>query len=226
MFWAVLKPLVYLGIYSFFFSVIMPISSLDAPYALVALCGLMAWAYFMDILNSAGQSIIHEAQIIKKNYFPKIVLPVYKSLLGLVEFMISLLIFFIIQIILGHPFQWTVIFIPIILILNFCMGFGLALWTSQLSIRVRDFSHFITTIINFGFWLTPVFYTPEVIPERYRFWIYFNPMAGIIEAYRWVMLGTETPSVLFLIGIAIGCIIMIAGWQRFAQVEKDFVDYI
>jgi len=206
-FWAILRPLVYLGIYTFFFTV-------------------MSWAYFLDIVNSAGESIVNAAQIIKKTYFPIIVLPVYKSLLGLIELGISFIIFFIIQLILGHPFQWTIVFVPIVILFNFIIGFSLALWTSQLSVRVRDFGHFIKAFINFGFWLTPVFYTPKLIPEVYRFWIYFNPMAGVIEAYRWLMLGVEMPDVKYLFGILIGLIILFTGWNRFAKVEKEFVDYL
>ncbi len=204
----------------------MKIDTPIAPYTLVALCGLMGWNYFMDIVNSAGDSIINDAHIIKKNYFPKIVLPLYKSFLGLFEFVISLLIFLVIQIILRHPFQWTIVFIPIVLLLNFLMGFTVAIWTSQLSVRVRDFNHFVKTLINFGFWLTPVFYTPDLIPEAFRFWIYFNPMAGVIESYRWLMLGFPFPDIKYLFGISLGLIFLIWGWHRFAKVEKEFVDYL
>lgn len=224
--WAVIKPLVFLSIYTFFFTIMMPVEIPNIPYPLLALSGIMGWALFMDVINSSGRALLDDSDLIKKNYFPLLVPLIYKSLLGLFEFLISIGIFFIIQIIIGHPFQWTIALFPFIMLLNIIVGFSIAIWMNILGVRVRDFTHMTLTLINFCFWLTPVFYTPELIPEAFRFWMYFNPMAGVIAFYRWSFLGMDFPSVYYLFGLSFSIILFLLGLNKFRKFQYELIDYL
>ncbi len=226
LFWSVLRPLSYLAIYTFFFTRVVDIQAVYAPYALIALSGMMAWNYFLDIVNSAGNCLITDAQLIKRNYVPKLVLPLYRSILGLVELFISLAIFFVIQIILGHQFSINIVALPLLVLLNMVLGLSVALWTSALSIRSRDFFHFVITFVNFFFWLSPVFYMPELIPLPYRYFMWFNPMAGLISLYRWCLLGAQFPGYGYMMGIGLFMIVFWFGFRAFVKAQRDVVDYI
>ncbi len=225
-FWSFMRPLSYLTIYTIFFSVIIKMDTGGRPFSLLALSGIMAWNYFQDIFHTAGQSLILDADLIKKNNIPRLILPIYRSLVGLVELCIALGIYVVLQIILGWPFTLFVLFLPLAIFANLFVGIGVALWTSAYTIRVRDFYHLVSTILNFGMWLTPVFYGPELVPDFLEWVLYINPMALVIALYRWSLLAGPFPEWPYLIAAFFSIIIFITGLRAFVKTQPSVVDYL
>jgi len=225
-FWSFMRPLSYLTIYTIFFTVIIKMDTGGRPFSLLALAGIMGWNYFQDIFHTAGQSLILDADLIKKNNIPRLILPVYRSLVGLVELCIAMGIYLVLQIILGWPFSIYILFLPLAIVANLFVGLGVALWTSAYTVRVRDFYHLVSTILNFGMWLTPVFYGPELVPSFLKWVLYINPMAMVIAMYRWALYMGPIPEWPYLIAVVISILIFFSGLRAFVKTQPTVVDYL
>ena len=225
-FWAFIKPICFLMVYSFFFTYIVKVDTQGVPYVLIALTGLMGWGFFRYAVDVAGNSLVTDAELIKKNAFPRLVVPLYRSLGGITEFLASLVILFILLIIHDFPLRGSLCLIPILLVLNLVVGLAVALWTSVLSVRIRDLYHFVSAVIAFAVWLTPVFYGASLVPEQFRFLLYINPMAGIIACYRWAALGIEFPSIYYCIGFCMALILFLTGVRAFVALQSEVTDYL
>ena len=222
--WALIPLAAYVAVYSLFFSVLLKIET-DIPYPLVAFSGLIGWNYFKDIVYNAGGSIIQEGELLKRNYMPKLIVPLYKSLLGLAEFGISLALLVIAILAFGQPLSMNILLLPLALAFNYAAGFTLAIWACTLSGRIRDFYHLAVAGLNVAIWLTPVFYLPSLIPAPYREYIYLNPMAGVVGWYRWALLGAEAPPLLSWIGLAILLSFLLWGLRRFFDRQHYLIDF-
>jgi len=226
LFWLLFKPLIVLGVFTFLFGNVIEISGMKHPYALFAFSGLIAWNYFNFLVGSGSGALINNQHLIRKMYFPRMVLPLAKVLVGLVEAGVSFLILFTLMIILGYPFSVKLLALFVFLFFNIISGLGIALWLNALNLRYRDLNHFIPVLIGFLIWLTPVFYPSTLIPQEFSFLLYLNPMAGIIECYRWAILGDPFPSIKYLIAIAEVAVVFIAGVWFFIRMEDVMADYL
>jgi len=222
LFWLVVKPLMILALFTFVFGRIIKIY----PYALFAFSGLFAWNYFSFLVGSGSGALISNQSIIRKIYFPKMVLPLAKVLVGLVEAGISLLIVFALMLFYDFPFTSRLFALPLLLLLNIITGLGIVLWLNALNLRYRDLNQFIPYLVGFVIWLTPVFYPSTLVPDQYSFFLYVNPMAGIVELYRWAIMSDVFPSSWYLVSLAEIMIILISGVVIFVRMEDDIADYL
>jgi len=186
---------------------------------------MMAWYYFSFIVNSAGTSLVQSQHIIKKVYFPKLILPIYKTIVGLAEFIIWFVLLLMLHVYYSHPVSINIVFLPLCILLNIITGLSLAIWLSALTVRYRDVFHIIPYIVAFGIFVTPVFYESAMIPQQYHYLIYFNPMAGVIAFYRWCILDMGI-SINYLLGIIPVIILFISGLYYFRRVEGIMTDVI
>ena len=224
--WAVLRPLIILLIFTLIFGRLIKIPGITIPYALFAFSGLVAWNYFNFIVNNGSGVIINNQNLIRKFYFPKVILLLSKSLVGLVEFSISLVLLFTLIAVLRFPCSLHILWFLFFMLLNLLSGITVALWLSALSVRYRDVNQFVLPLISFVIWLTPVFYPVTLIPNAYSFILFFNPLAGIIQGYRFALLGGEfIPIQYFYTFAAIGLLFFI-GLLIFIRVEDDMPDYL
>ena len=187
---------------------------------------MLSWYFFIFIVNQGGTSLVDSEYLIKKIYFPRLILPLTKVVVGLVEFGISVVLLLFIMLLSGHPPKIILFYFPMFLILTMLSGLSVAIWLSALTIRFRDFQHIIPYLVNFGIWLTPVFYPSTLIPDTYRFILYMNPMAGIISGFRWCLLGDIPPSPGYLIGIGLMIVLFVGGLMYFNRIEQEIVDLI
>lgn len=224
--WSVIQPLTSLLVWTFFFDKLIKVDTGSIPYPLFAFSGMMGWYFFTNIFSHAGTSLVNSQDLIRKIYFPRIVLPVSKVLVGLVEFSISLVLLFIIMIVMGKSPSWQIVFLPFFIFLNIVTGLAFGLWLSALTIRYRDFQHIIPFFIYLGIWLTPVFYPKSLIPSEYSFFIYMNPVAAVIAGYRWALFGGEIFSHYYLISFALMLIVLVAGFIYFRKNESIIADYV
>jgi len=223
--WSFIQAITAAFIINLFFGVLMQVETQGVPYILFAFPGLMAWYYFSFIISNAGQSLVHAQQIIKKVYFPKLILPLSKSIVGLVDFLIWFILLLILFAFYAYPLKLNIILIPFCVLLNMIAGLSIAIWLSALTVKYRDVFHIIPYVIGFGIFVTPVFFEAAMIPAGLDYLIYFNPMAGVIAFYRWCLFDTFI-SIKYLLGIVPVVILFITGIFYFRKVESIMTDLI
>ncbi|MDD3877287.1 MAG: ABC transporter permease [Bacteroidales bacterium] len=223
--WSFIQAITAALIINFFFGILIKIQIQNIPYILYAFPGMMAWYYFSYIVNYSGTSLVQSQHIINKMYFPKLILPLYKTLVGLIEFLIWFVFFLIMLILYSHPISVNAVLLPFCILLNIITGLSIAIWLSAITIRYRDVFHIIPYVVGFGIFVTPVFFETAMIPQAYHFLIYFNPMAGVIACYRWCLLDMYL-SVNYLLGIIPVFLLFLSGLYYFRRVEGKIADII
>lgn len=224
--WSAIQPLTGLLIFTFFFGKLISLDTEDIPYPLFAFSGMVAWYFFTYMVGQGGQSLVNSQDLIKKIFFPKLVLPLSKVLVGLVEFAISFVLLIILMLILGGMPGPEVVFFPFFVLLNILVGLVVAIWLSALTLRYRDLQHLIPYLVNFGIWVTPVFYPMTLIPEKYHYLLYLNPVAGVIAGFRWTLLNGDRPELAYLYSFVPVILLFFAGLFYFQKVEGKTADIV
>ncbi len=221
--WAVLRPLIILLIFTVLFRLLLHVET-PVPYYLFAFSGMLAWNYFSQIAITGSTAIVQQQQLIRKMYFPKVVLLLVKVVVSGLEMGISLAILFVMILISGTGIHVGIVLLPLFLLLIIACGFMIAVWMTALNIRFRDLNQLVPALIGMAVWFTPVFYPTTLIPDQYRFLLWFNPMAGIIKGIRFSLLGTEFPEWQFFIAPIFCVLLGFAGLVYLMKVEDKLVD--
>ncbi|CAN5303236.1 ABC transporter permease [soil metagenome] len=224
--WAILQPLTGLLIFTFFFNEVVKIEVPGGNYAIFAFTGMTSWYFFSYIVYQSSTSLIQARDLISKIFFPKLILHLSKVLVGAVDFGLSILLLVVLMLVFGIAPSANIILLPFFILLNVMVGLAVSLWLSALTIKYRDLHHIIPYLVNFGIWLTPVFFPGTLIPVKFSFILYLNPMAGVVEGYRWCILGLDTFSPYYFIGLGIALLLLLSGFVYFRKVEDDMIDYI
>ena len=224
-FWSLVQPLTGLIIFNFFFQRVIPLH-LNVPYAVFAFTGIMGWFYFTALVGQGGTVLMANQALIKKIQFPRLVLPLSKALVGLVEFSISLILLLIMLVVFGVGISPKIIFLPLVVIANIAAGLSIGIWLSALTIRFRDLHHLIPYLIGFGIWLTPVFYPTTMVPENFKWIYYLHPVANVIALYRWMFIGLPINLWQVACSFAVAGIMLISGLYFFVRNEKFVADYL
>lgn len=224
--WAVIQPLTGLVIFTVFFAQLLKIETPGMPYPLFAFSGMVSWLLFSHIVSQAGASLVQSQELIRKVYFPKVLLLFAKTMVGLVEFGISVILLIVLTLFMGWFVSWSIIFLPLIALLNVAVGLSIAVWLGALTIRYRDFHHIIPYLVNFGIWLTPVFYPVTLLPPKFAWIMYWNPMAATIAGFRWSLMGGPLPEKNYLLSLVLVVGLLITGFAYFRKVEDDISDYV
>lgn len=223
--WSALQPLAGLLIYSFFFGLLIELDT-GVDYPLFAFPGLIAWYLFAFIVNQSGTSLLQSQEILKKIYFPRLIIPLSKVAVGVVEFGIALVLLLGYMFITGHYPLERVLLLPLVLVLNVAAGLSIAIWLAALTVRYRDMQHLVPYLVNFGIWLTPVFYPSTLIPQNLSFLLYLNPMAFVVEAYRWCLYGAAAPSLQYAWGLLVVALLLISGIYYFRSIDHRIAEWI
>lgn len=224
-FWSLVQPLTGLIIFNFFFQRVIHLS-LRVPYAVFAFTGIMGWFYFTALVGQAGTSLMANQQLIKKIHFPRLVLPLSKALVGLVEFTISFVLLLIMLLWFRMGISPKIIFLPLVVVANVVAGLSVGIWLSALTIRFRDLHHLIPYLIGFGIWLTPVFYPSTMVPDSYKWIYYFHPVANVIALYRWIFIGLPVDFAQVACSFMVATIMLVSGLYFFVRNEKFVSDYV
>ncbi len=228
--WAVLQPLATLLIFTIVFGRAVKVDTGDIPYPLFAVCGMAAWAYFGFVLNQSGNSIISSQEMIKKIYFPRLVIPLSKAMVGFVDFAIALSFIAVFMLYYGIMPSVNIVFLPIFIVLTIISALAIGIWMSALTIRYRDFQHVVPFLVQFGLYATPVGYPAELIVKNLPAWastlFYLNPMAGIVEGFRWSILGGTPPGQLAYYSFAMVIVLFISGLYYFKKIERVMADIV
>lgn len=228
--WAFLQPMATLTIFTLVFGKAAKIDTGGIPYPVFAIAGMSAWTYFSFVMSQAGNSIIGAQGMIKKIYFPRLVIPLGKAFVGLIDYAIVFLILVGIMIYFQYPISSNIIFLPIFFLANIMSALAFGIWFSTLTIRYRDFKHIIPFAVQFGLYLTPIAYPADLLVERIPEWAavvyYLNPVAGIVEGFRFSILGTPFTNWYALISFGIMLIIFVTGLFYFKKMERVMADIV
>jgi lipopolysaccharide transport system permease protein len=231
--WAVVRPVLTMLVFTFVFGTVANLKSHGtAPYALMVFAGLLPWQFFSTALTDSSNSLTTNANLISKVYFPRLIVPTATIVVAFVDFAISFILLLGMMVIYQFVPPWQIIFIPVFVALCFLTSLGPGLWITSLNVKYRDFRYVIPFIIQFGLYLTPVGFTKDVIlakiPENLHFVYNMNPMVGVIDGFRWCILGGPPPFLepAFLIGIGVTIFMLWLGIRQFRKMEKTFADLI
>lgn len=225
--WAVLQPLITMLVFTIFFGKLAKVPSEGIPYPIFVYTGLLPWTYFAQSLARSSGSIVANSGMIKKVYFPRLITPIAASMSALVDFMISFIILLFLMGYYKFPLTKGIVMFPLLLFLTFLCSSGISFWLSALNALYRDIRIIVPFCIQLGMFLTPVIYPVSILPEKYSWILYLNPMTGIIESYRAAILGYKAIPVFGLsLSIAITAFFFIAGAFFFRRVEKTFADVV
>lgn len=224
--WTILQPLTAVLIFTFFFGYILDWKAGHLPYSLYVLSGLLGWNFFSYIVFQGTASVQEAGQVIKKVYFPKAVLPLSKVLVALVELGISFLLIIPLLIIYGQMVSWHIIFFPVVVVLNSLLALFVVFTAASIAYKLRDIIHVIPFIVSFGIWCTPVFFTKNILPETINFVWYLNPMAAIVELWRWCFFQGWNYDIFFLPALLIIFPLFFIGLFLYSKFESRFSDFV
>lgn len=225
--WAVLQPLLTMVVFSVIFGALMRVPSEGLPYPVFAYAALLPWNFFAGALTRASSSLVNDASLITKVYFPRLLLPVSAVLSLTLDFGIAFVILLAMMAWYGIVPGVGLLTLPLFLLLAFTTALGCGLWLSALNVRYRDIAYVTPFLIQIWFFITPVAYPSSIVPERWRVLYGLNPMAGVVEGFRWALLDTATaPGATIVVSTAVVVVLFLGGVFCFRRMEPGFADVV
>lgn len=227
--WAIVRPFLTMVVFTVIFGRVAGLPSDGAaPYALLVFAGMLPWTLFATALGEASNSLIGNANLISKVYFPRIIIPTAAVVTAFVDFLISLAILAGLMLYYRFAPGWQILLLPAFVLLALLASLGPGLWITALNVKYRDFRYVIPFIVQFGLYVSPVGFSSAVIPGEWRLLYNLNPVVGVIDGFRWCVLGGESPLYWpgFVLSLAIVAFFLWLGVTRFRAMEKSFADLI
>ncbi|MBT1704889.1 ABC transporter permease [Chryseosolibacter indicus] len=226
--WSVIRPLLTMIVFTIIFSRVAKLPTEGtAPYAIMVFAGLLPWQFFSTSLSEASNSLIGNTNLITKVYFPRLIIPASSVITSFVDFAISFGLLLVMMV--GYQFapSLQIIFLPLFIIIAFASSFGISLFLTALNVKYRDFKYIIPFIVQFGLYISPVGFSSNVVPEKWKLLYAVNPMVGIIDGFRWSIIGeTSFPALTLSISIIVTSLFLFLGVGYFRKTEKSFADNI
>jgi lipopolysaccharide transport system permease protein len=225
--WAVLQPVLAMVIFSVVFGRLARLPSDGVPYPIFAYCALVPWTYFASTLAHASNSLVDQGRLITKVYFPRLLLPAASVVGGLLDLVISLLVLGGLLVAYGIPLRWSAAALPLFVGLAAACSLGTALWLSAMTVRYRDVKYILPFLVQVWLFATPVAYSSTLVPERWRTLYGLNPMTGVVDGFRWSLLGTPPPPPgTLLVSLATIGLLLVSGLFHFRRMERQFADVV
>ena len=227
--WAIIRPVLTMIVFSIVFGRIAGLPSEEGvPYPILVYSALLPWQFFAGSLSETSSSLIGNTNLISKVYMPKLIIPASKIAVCFVDFLISFGILAILMVYYKFIPSIRILFIPLFLLLVFFASYGFGLWLSSLNVKYRDFRYIVPFIVQLGLYISPVGFSSNVVPDKWRFIYSINPMVGVIDGFRWAILGSEVNFYIigFLLSIVLIFVIFITGILYFRKTERTFADFI
>jgi len=225
--WAILQPLLTTLIFTVIFGILLDTPSQNFPYPLFALTALLPWQLFSTALQRSSVSLVGNANLITKIYFPRLAIPLSSVLAALVDFGVSFVVLLFVMIYYQYWPGWNIFWLLPIVLLSLVTALSVGLWLSALNVQYRDIQHMVPFLIQIWMYASPIVYPIETIPEGIWRSLYgLNPMVGVIQGFRWVLLGAKPPDVTMLISVIVVIVLLISGLYYFRRMEKTFADIV
>ncbi|HMX86525.1 MAG TPA: ABC transporter permease [Saprospiraceae bacterium] len=227
--WSVLRPLLTMIIFTFVFSNIAKLPAEgSAPYAIMVYAAMLPWQFFSNALSEASNSLVGNANLISKVYFPRLIIPTASVITSFVDFLISFVILVGLMIYYMYAPSWNILLLTVFLVIAFLASMGLGLYLTALNVKYRDFRYIVPFLVQFGLYISPVGFSSSVVPDQWRLLYSLNPMVGVIDGFRWCILGGQShiywPGFLLSLGIVV--LFLFLGVYQFRKMEKTFADVI
>ena len=225
--WAILQPLLTMGIFTVIFGILLKTPSQGIPYPLFALSALLPWQLFATALQRSSVSLVGNANLITKIYFPRLAIPMSTVFAALVDFVVSFVVLLGVMAVYGYWPGWNIFWLIPLVIFTFLTAFSVGLWLSALNVQYRDIQHMVPFLIQVWMYASPIVYPIETIPGGvWRVLYGLNPLVGIIQGFRWVLLGGSPPDATSLISGAMVLVLLVSGLYYFRRMEKTFADIV
>ncbi len=225
--WAVLQPFFTMVVFSLFMGKLAKIPSDNLPYPVFAFAALVPWTFFAQGLAQSSDSLVGSANLIRKVYFPRLVIPIASVMAGFIDFAIAFVVLLGMMVFYGVYPTANVLWLPLLLLLALVTSLGVGLWLSALNVKFRDVRYTVPFLIQFWMFSTPIAYPSSLLPEPWRTVYGINPMAGVVEGFRWALLGTNTaPGPMILVSAVVAVTLLVSGAFYFRRMEKTFADTV
>ncbi len=227
--WSVVRPLLTTVIFTVVFSRIAKLpTECSAPYPILVFAGMLPWYFFSNSLSEASNSLIGNTNLISKVYFPRLIIPASSIITSFVDFLISFVLLLLMMIYYQFVPSWHLIFLPVFMLIALCASLGAGLWLTTMNVKYRDFRYIIPFIVQFGMYISPVGFSSTMITEKWRMLYSLNPMVGVIDGFRWCIIGSGSNIFLpgFLASLGVIIFLMWYSIRHFRKMEKAFADYI
>lgn len=226
--WSVIRPLLTMVVFTAVFSKLANLPSGDVPYPIMVFAALLPWQFFSNSLSEAGNSLIANANMISKVYFPRLIVPASAIIVSLIDFILSGAILTGLMFWYGYYPTWRIFILPLFILTAIAAAMGAGLWIAALNVKYRDFRHVVPFIVQLGLYVSPVGFSSSIVPEQWRLLYALNPMVGIIDGFRWTLVDGETlfywPG--FVLSVGLIGLILSSGIVYFRKMEKTFADII
>lgn len=226
--WALGRPLITVLVFTLVFNKLAKLPSDGVPYPILVLAALLPWQFFANAFSGAGESLVSNAGMISKVYFPRLVIPASAVIVSFVDFLLSGVILAGMMVWFGFYPDWRILTLPLFILIAIAAAMGAGLWIAALNVKYRDFRIIIPFIVQLGLYISPVGFSSAIVPEEWRLLYSLNPMVGVIDGFRWAILGGSTPLYLpgFLLSLTLVLLVLITGILYFRKTEKTFADVI
>ncbi|MEO6758569.1 MAG: ABC transporter permease [Saprospiraceae bacterium] len=225
--WAVLQPLFTVLVFTLFFGRLAKIPSDNIPYPLFALAGLVPWGFFSNALSQAANSVVNSAGLISKVYFPRLAVPLATVLAGAVDFGVTLLLLAIMMAWYQVSLTWAILLVPVLSLITAVAALGIGLWLAALNVKYRDVRYILPFVTQLWMFATPIVYPSSLLPERWRTFYGINPMAGVVEGFRWCLFHGHDPfPQIVYVSAVIALLFLVTGVMFFRATERSFADLV
>ncbi|MBD2343413.1 ABC transporter permease [Anabaena subtropica] len=227
--WALIRPFLTMVVFSVIFGKLANLPSEGgAPYPILVYAAMLPWQFFSGSLSECSGSLIGNANLLSKVYFPRLIVPTSAVIVSFVDFMISGMILLGLMAYYNFVPGWRIITLPLFILIAFAASMGAGLWLASLTVEYRDFRYIVPFIVQFGLYISPVGFSSQIVPEQWRFLYSLNPIVGVIDGFRWAILGGESQIYLpgFALSLVIVTLLLISGIWYFRKMERTFADVI
>lgn len=224
--WAIIQPLFMMLIFSLFFGRLAKMPSDGIPYPIFTFCALLPWQLFAHALTESSNSLVANERLITKVYFPRLVVPMAAVLGGLVDFGVAFVILLVMMAYYGIVPTSAIAILPAFVVLAIMTALAVGLWLSALNVKYRDVRYTINFLIQFWLFATPIAYPSSLVPERWRPLYGLNPMVGVVEGFRWALLGAKPPGAMLWVSVSVVILLLVGGLFYFRRMEQEFADVV
>jgi lipopolysaccharide transport system permease protein len=226
--WALLRPFLTMIVFTIVFGNLANLPSGEVPYPILVFAGMLPWQFFADTLSRCSNSLVGNANLISKVYFPRLIVPASATIGSFIDFMVSGIILLGLMAWYNFLPSWHILTLPIFIVIAASAAMGLGLWLAALNVKYRDFQYIVPFLVQFGLYISPVGFSSNIVPVQWRSLYYLNPMVGVIDGFRWAILGRDTQ--IYWLGFALSMLLivllLVSGIWYFRKTERTFADVI
>jgi lipopolysaccharide transport system permease protein len=226
--WALIRPFLTMVVFTVVFGNLAKLPSEGVPYPILVFAAMLPWQFFANALSECSNSLITNANLISKVYFPRLIVPISAVIVSFVDFMVSGIIMLGLMAWYNFVPDWRILTLPLFIAIAFAAAIGCGLWLAALNVEYRDFRYIVPFIVQFGLYISPVGFSSSLVPEQWRLLYSLNPMVGVIDGFRWAILGGNSriywPG--FTLSLALVLVLLLSGIWYFRKTERTFADVI